>query len=304
MSTALAVRDESSSLDIYMDKAKFDQAMAVARTFSESSLVPKHFQGEGNVANCLIALQFCFRAKLDPFMGLQRLYIVHGKMGMEAQLAIALMNGSGVFSTPIQWRWDDQPGDKRRCYAYATHAKTGQVIEAWCSMELARAEGWYGKDGSKWKTMPEQMSQYRAATFLGRLYCPEVLMGLSTREELLDLGEAEVVARGTSAASLDAALSGDEVPAKVAEIVSQPTRPAQTVSEPFTTQEPTDPEKPTQTAPIDARKLSREDIKEWMATLSAEDKDKFRETAKSYGSEMSQLDAARLAYVDMQEKAV
>jgi hypothetical protein len=53
-------------------------------------------------------------------------------------------------------------------------------------MAMAKAEGWIDKTGSKWKTMPQLMLRYRAATFFGRVYCPEILMGMHTEEEVED----------------------------------------------------------------------------------------------------------------------
>ena len=55
------------------------------------------------------------------------------------------------------------------------------------SMELAVKEGWYGKAGSKWQTMPEVMLRYRTASFFGKLYAPELLMSLQTVEEVYDI---------------------------------------------------------------------------------------------------------------------
>ena len=52
---------------------------------------------------------------------------------------------------------------------------------------MAKAEGWLTKTGSKWQTMPELMLKYRAAAFFGRLYAPEVLMGMQTAEEVIDI---------------------------------------------------------------------------------------------------------------------
>jgi hypothetical protein len=52
---------------------------------------------------------------------------------------------------------------------------------------MAKAEGWLTKTGSKWITMPELMLKYRAAAFFGRLYAPEVLMGMQTSEEVIDI---------------------------------------------------------------------------------------------------------------------
>jgi hypothetical protein len=54
------------------------------------------------------------------------------------------------------------------------------------SIEMAVKEGWYTKNGSKWQTMPEQMLKYRASSFFGRIYAPEILMGLRSAEEEQD----------------------------------------------------------------------------------------------------------------------
>ena len=63
-----------------------------------------------------------------------------------------------------------------------------QILEsAPITMEMAVNEGWYTKNGSKWKTMPEQMLRYRSAAFFGRIYAPELLMGLPSDDELRDV---------------------------------------------------------------------------------------------------------------------
>lgn len=55
------------------------------------------------------------------------------------------------------------------------------------TMEMAVNEGWYGKNGSKWRSMPDLMLRYRSAAFFGRIYAPELLMGLPTTEEVQDV---------------------------------------------------------------------------------------------------------------------
>ena len=54
---------------------------------------------------------------------------------------------------------------------------------------MAKDEGWYGKSGSKWQTMPELMLQYRAAAFFARTNCPEITMGMYTSEEYSDYSD-------------------------------------------------------------------------------------------------------------------
>jgi hypothetical protein len=54
-------------------------------------------------------------------------------------------------------------------------------------MAMAKKEGWATKSGSKWQTMPDLMIRYRAAAFWGRLYIPELLVGIQTEEEVVDV---------------------------------------------------------------------------------------------------------------------
>lgn len=73
------------------------------------------------------------------------------------------------------------------------------------SIEMAVLEGWYTKNGSKWRTMPELMMQYRAGTFFGRLHAPELLMGFPTDDEARDMGTLVPGADGVYAAEPAAA---------------------------------------------------------------------------------------------------
>ncbi|MCY1456481.1 hypothetical protein D9M71_737040 [compost metagenome] len=68
---------------------------------------------------------------------------------------------------------------------------------------MAIDEGWLTKNGSKWQTIPELMLRYRCASFFGRLYAPELLMGLQTAEEADDFIEAEPDGQGGFAVNLD-----------------------------------------------------------------------------------------------------
>lgn len=68
------------------------------------------------------------------------------------------------------------------------------------TMEMAVAEGWFGKNGSKWKSMPDLMMRYRSAAFFGRIYAPELLMGLPAAEEVHDIIDVKPQADGSYAA--------------------------------------------------------------------------------------------------------
>jgi len=181
---------------LFFDVVMFEHVQRVAQVFAKSDMVPDHFKN--NIPNCIIGLNLAERMGVDPFMLFQNMYIVHGNPGIEAKLAIALTNGCGRFE-PLQFKQENKgKGDSWECVAYAKDLKSGKVLEsAAVSIQMAKNEGWYGKKGSKWQTMPELMLEYRSAMFFARVYCPEVLLGLKTREEIYDIVDLEPGRNGT-----------------------------------------------------------------------------------------------------------
>ena len=173
---------------------KFNHMWRVASLFGKSKMVPAQYQGQ--TENCFIACQMAVRLGVDPFMFMQNTYIVHGRPGMEAKLAIALVNSSGLFRDSLDYEieGDDASEQGYRVRAFAVRKSTGkQVNGPWIDWMLVKAEGWDKTNGSKWKTMPALMFQYRAATFFARLHCPERLMGMQTVDEAEDVGERRYV---------------------------------------------------------------------------------------------------------------
>ncbi|MGE0289338.1 MAG: hypothetical protein AB7I42_24100 [Bradyrhizobium sp.] len=187
----LAVVTDEGDFAALLDSSRFSQLWRVATLYAGSALVPEHFRGKAE--DCFITCQMAIRLGVDPFMMLQNTYVVHGKPGMSATLAIALINSSGIFSGGLQYeRQGNDPNMKGyRVRAYAVRTDTGERIDGpWIDWTIVEAEGWKAKAGSKWKTIPALMFDYRAATWFGRLYCPERLMGMQTADELEDVGSA------------------------------------------------------------------------------------------------------------------
>ena len=86
-------------------------------------------------------------------------------------------------------------GDTLACTAVATEHATGEELRGpEVTLAMAKKEGWATKSGSKWLTMPDLMIRYRAAAFWGRLYIPELLVGIQTQEEVLDIEPVIVTA--------------------------------------------------------------------------------------------------------------
>lgn len=180
---------------MFFSVKRFEFAKQVAKMFAESTMVPDQFKGAPGMANCMIALNLAERMNVDPFMLMQNMYVVHGRPGIEAKLAIALINGCGRFE-PIQYEVDGE-GKSRQCRAFAVEKKSKKTLYGpWVTWALVEAEGWNKPKGSiksKWETMPEIMFRYRSAMFFARIYVPDVLVGLKTTDEIQDIDSEPVV---------------------------------------------------------------------------------------------------------------
>lgn len=186
MTTAMIETQPTGDLGLIgalVDSGTWNRLVKVAEIFAKSKLVPAQFQN--NVGDCIIALQMAIRMEVDPFMLMQGMYVVHGRPGIESKLAIALCNNRKVFRGPIRYQMEGE-GKTRSCTAWAIDRETGDRLEETVNMAIAEREGWTKKAGSKWLTIPDLMLKYRAAMWLIRTHCPEVLMGLQSRDELVD----------------------------------------------------------------------------------------------------------------------
>lgn len=169
---------------------KFALMQRQASLFASSPLIPQHLrQGtpQQAMANCYIAMTIADRMGEDRMTVMQNIHIVHGTAGFKAQYMIARANASGVFKDGIDWEIAGE-GNALSVTAFATLAKTGRRVEITVDMAMAIAEGW--SKNSKYKTMPEIMLRYRSATFLVRMYAPQVMLGYHTTDEVEDVAYA------------------------------------------------------------------------------------------------------------------
>jgi hypothetical protein len=201
----------TQAVSIFNDQTRFEHAQRIAKMLATSDLVPENYRG--NMANSLVALEMAGRVGASPLMVMQNLHVIQGRPSWSSSFVIASLNSCGRFE-PLRFKiedlgqkevtyefWDGPKGQRQRktgkaiiqdraCTAW-TRDRDGNVLEGPpVSIEMAVNEGWYTKQDSKWKTMPDLMLRYRSAKFFGNLYAPDVLMGMNTQDELVDIGVA------------------------------------------------------------------------------------------------------------------
>ena len=168
---------------IYSSSDTFQLAFQMAKGLSQSTLVPQQFQN--NPANCLIALEQSNRLGISPMAVMQNLYIVQGKPSFSSSFIIGLINASGKYDIELQFDEEEKDGKPYACTCW-TEKDGRKVTGIKITMDMAEKEGWSKKNGSKWITIPQVMLRYRAASFFARMNCPELSIGLYSKEELDD----------------------------------------------------------------------------------------------------------------------
>jgi hypothetical protein len=172
--------------DMFATQAGFELAQRMANALSKSTMLPKDFQN--NVPNCLVLLDLASRFKhmgISPFTIAQQLVIVHGRPAWYGQFVIALINGIELFAFPLKFRFDGDGDDYGGTAWTAAKDDVSNKLEGVkITRRMVKAEGW--DKNAKWRNMEQQMFQYRAAAFFGRVNCPQLLMGYHTADEIED----------------------------------------------------------------------------------------------------------------------
>ncbi len=157
----------------------------LAVKLSKSDLLPPHFKGKPE--NVLLVLALAQNLNINPIMALQQVSVISGKPCLQASLMLSLLNNSGKITGPIRFEWVGQPAQPSRgCIAKATDTATGETVQSEpVTLAMAQAEGW--TRNPKYKSIPDTMLKWRAASFFVRTYYPEVVLGLHSAEELTDV---------------------------------------------------------------------------------------------------------------------
>jgi hypothetical protein len=185
--SALAVSDSH----VFSNFTAFDNAQRMAKALASSALVPKIYQGQQGLSNSLIALELAGRMGISPLTVMQNMTPINGRPSWSSSFLIGTVNACGRFS-PLRFIFDDDENPSS-CYAEANDLATGEVLRGEkITIAMAEAEGWFSRQGSKWQTFPGQMLRYRAGAFWARVYCPEISLGIITKEEAIDVEPVQV----------------------------------------------------------------------------------------------------------------
>ena len=186
----------------------FESSQRMAVALSKSSIIPKAYQNK--VEDVLICMEMAHRTGTSVIMIMQNIDIIQGKPSWSSKYVISALNSCGRF-TPLRFKYEDlgektvqyletvwHQGNKQtakkeikinniRCIAISKDVEGNEIEGPEVTIEMAVREGWWTKPGSKWPTMTKLMLSYRSAKFFGNLYAPDVLMGMQSADEVVDI---------------------------------------------------------------------------------------------------------------------
>ena len=186
--TSLAVKEPTqnpNAVTMWNDAKLYNQSLAMAQTLSKSEIIPQSYKGKP--ADCLIAIDIANRLGLSPAIVMQNSQCVRGNFTWKGSACKAMIDGCGRYQKTRYVYVGEEGKDSYGCYLEAID-NDGDIIKGVpVTIAMAKKEGWYNKDGSKWQSMCDLMLKYRAAAFFMRTECASIAMGFLTKEEVEDI---------------------------------------------------------------------------------------------------------------------
>ncbi|MBA7854164.1 recombinase RecT [Enterobacter sp. RHBSTW-00901] len=252
MSNLVATTDNQTqridNISILTNGELFDRLRTLSEVMANSgNFVPEHYRGKPDA--CMAVVMQAARWGMDPFAVAQKTFIVNnsGVLGYEAQLVNAVVNNMAPTKDRIHFEWfgewenivgrfvekTSSKGNKYIAPGWDLKDEAGVGVRAWATLKgeneprelvlmLSQAQV---RNSTLWASDPRQQLAYLAVKRWARLYCPDVILGVYTADEIdereekiINPAQAEKITLneitntvGTSATAQESAVNVDTV---------------------------------------------------------------------------------------------
>lgn len=225
-----AIQDTSTSSMVF-DFTMIERMNELAKLMSISKVaVPAHFRG--SVGDCLAVVMQSVQWGMNPFAVAQKTHLINGVLGYEAQLINAVISARAPVTGRIEYEWfgpwervlgkfavkKNADGKEYRTPNWSATDEEGCGVTVWATFKgesqprkldllLTQARV---RNSTLWADDPRQQLAYLAVKRWSRLYCPDVILGVYTPDELeertmVHMGAAEEVAPDSTVAATQSA---------------------------------------------------------------------------------------------------
>lgn len=216
MSTSIATTDNQTqkidNVSILTNGELFNRLRTLSEVMANSeNFVPEHYRGKPDA--CMAVVMQAARWGMDPFAVAQKTFIVgnSGVLGYEAQLVNAVINTMAPTKDRIHFEWfgawenivgrfvkkTSGRGNEYIAPNWDSKDEDGVGVRAWATLKgeteprelvllLSQAQV---RNSTLWASDPRQQLAYLAVKRWARLYCPDVILGVYTPDELEERNE-------------------------------------------------------------------------------------------------------------------
>lgn len=235
MSTVITTNENKTqmidNISILTNGELFDRLRTLSAVMANSgAFVPDHFRGKPDA--CMAVVMQAARWGMDPFAVAQKTHIVSGALGYEAQLVNAVITKMSPTKDRLHYDWfgpweniigrfvekTSTKGNKYIAPGWDLRDESGVGVRVWATMKgedeprelvlmLSQAQV---RNSTLWASDPRQQLAYLAVKRWARLYCPDVILGVYSADEVEDR-EEKVINPGNAQRVSVAEIAGDTV---------------------------------------------------------------------------------------------
>ncbi|MBJ9273748.1 recombinase RecT [Citrobacter freundii] len=217
MSTVISTNENKTQLidniSILTNGELFERLRTLSVVMANSgAFVPDHFRGKPDA--CMAVVMQAARWGMDPFAVAQKTHIVSGSLGYEAQLINAVITKMSPTKDRLHYDWfgpwekiigrfverTNGQGKKYIAPGWDLKDEAGVGVRVWATMKgeeeprelvimLSQAQV---RNSTLWASDPRQQLAYLAVKRWARLYCPDVILGVSSADEVEPRTEKEI----------------------------------------------------------------------------------------------------------------
>ena len=185
-----------SALDIMMNETVMVRIESMAARMATSKITtPKHLQG--NEGDCMAIIMQAMQWGMNPYAVAQKTHLVNGTLGYEAQLVNAVITARAPVKERLHFEWygdwskvngkdDKSPTLGVRVSATLRGENAPRVID------ISMAQVGPVRNSPLWAADPRQQIAYLATKRWARLYCPDVILGVYTPDEVIEREELDI----------------------------------------------------------------------------------------------------------------
>lgn len=211
---------DMSTQAIMFDFSMIERMNELAKMMSISKVaVPQHFRG--SPGDCLAVVMQAAQWGMNPFAVAQKTFCISGVLGYEAQLVNAVIASRAPVTGRIEYEWfgpwekvlgkfavkKNGEGKEYRTPNWTAQDEEGCGVRVWATfkgesepreLELLLTQA-RTRNSTLWADDPRQQLAYLAVKRWSRLYCPDVILGVYTPDEIEERGtERDITAESTT----------------------------------------------------------------------------------------------------------